>query len=198
MHLITKTSKLIRTHKYNQYSDEDLIALYKRDQNKVIIGELYKRYGHLVFGVCLKILNNKLDSEDTTMQIFQSLGEKLVKYEIKYLKSWLYQVSQNECFMILRKSGKIREVEFNEQQNDTPEDEGAVDIDNECFEKNLTQALEMLKEEHRLAIELFYNQEKSYVQISNEMLWDLKKVKSYIQNAKRNLKLFLQNMCNEK
>ncbi len=189
---------MIRTHKYNQYSDEDLIAVYKRDQNKVIIGELYKRYGHLVFGVCLKILNNKLDSEDTTMQIFQSLGEKLVKYEIKYLKSWLYQVSQNECFMILRKSGKIREVEFNEQQNDTPEDEGAVDIDNECFEKNLTQALEMLKEEHRLAIELFYNQEKSYVQISNEMLWDLKKVKSYIQNAKRNLKLFLQNMCNEK
>lgn len=197
--LITKTSsKLIRQHKYNQYSDEDLIAQFKLKQNNGVIGELYNRYGHLVFGVCLKILKTQQDSEDTTMQIFQHLGEKIAKHQITYLKSWLYQVARNECFMVLRKTGKNKEVEFNENHNDAFDDDANTKEQNDCFESNLAQAMNMLKTEHKMAIELFYDQEKSYVQISEEMRWELKKVKSYIQNAKRNLKLFLQNMCNEK
>ena len=58
--------------------------------------------------------------------------------------------------------------------------------------------MKALKEEQRLSLDLFYKQEKSYVQIAQETHWELNKVKSYIQNAKRNLKILLQNMCNGK
>lgn len=188
---------MLPNHKYSQYTDEDLIALYKLDQNQRAIGEFYARYGHLVFGVCLNILKNKEDCEDLTMQIFQNLGAKLNQHHITYFKSWLYQVAKNECFMHLRKHSKNHEVQFNEQL-DVSSNDDSIDINTDCFENNLEIALNNLKEEQRVAIHLFYQQEKTYAQIAAETSWDLKKVKSFIQNAKRNLKLLLQNMCNEK
>jgi RNA polymerase sigma-70 factor (ECF subfamily) len=163
----------------------------------MVIGELYSRYGHLVFGVCLKIIKNKQDSEDLTMQIFQGLGTKLNQHIINYFKAWIYQVVRNECLMFLRKNGKIREVDFNEQLDAHEEEEQDI-INFDCFEHNLVQALNQLKNEQKQALELFYQQEKSYSQIAEHTNWDIKKVKSYIQNAKRNLKLLLQNICNER
>lgn len=186
-------------HKYKEYKDEDLIAEYKGNQSQNIIGELYARYGHLVFGVSLKIIKNRQDCEDLTMQVFHKLGNLIDNHDITYFKSWLYQVVRNECFMMLRKTNKITELELNEHTHLTTNDSSETsDINSDCFENNLSLALTVLKNEQRLAIELFYTQEKSYVQIAKETNWELNKVKSFIQNAKRNLKILLQNMCNEK
>lgn len=183
--------------KYKQYSDEDLIHLYKQSQNQSLIGEFYARYGHLVFGVCLKIIKNKQDCEDLTMQVFQNLGAILNQHQISYFKPWLYQVTRNECLMFLRKLGKNRELEFNEQI-EARHDDNMHDVNLDCFDSNLHVAMDNLKDDQRLAIHLFYEQEKSYVQIAEETKWDLNKVKSHIQNAKRNLKILLQKMCDEK
>ena len=189
---------MLPNHKYNQYTDDDLIAEYKRNQNQQIIGELYARYGHLVFGVCLKIIKNRQDCEDLTMQIFQNIGTKVQQHTITYFKSWLYQLTRNECLMLLRKTRKNPEFELNENIHVPVEqsEQDAINID--CFEVNLVKAMKALKEEQRLSLDLFYKQEKSYVQIAQETHWELNKVKSYIQNAKRNLKILLQNMCNGK
>jgi RNA polymerase sigma-70 factor, ECF subfamily len=184
------------SNKYNQYTDEDIIVLYQESQNQYLIGELYARYGHLVFGASLKILKNKQDCEDITMHIFENLGAKIIKHQITYFKSWLYQVTRNECLMLLRKYEKNREVEYLEQID--IHSESADDLINmHCFEQNMELALNKLKDEQRLAISLFYHQEKSYTQIAKETTWELSKVKSFIQNAKRNLKILLQNMCHE-
>jgi RNA polymerase sigma factor (sigma-70 family) len=188
---------LLPNHKYSQYSDEDLISFYRHDQNQQVIGEFYARYGHLVFGVCLKIIKNKQDCEDLTMQIFHHLGAKLNQHKISYFKSWLYQVTRNECLMLLRKSGKNREVEYNENI-DLSSDADPDEINIDCFERNLDSALNNLRAEQREAIQLFYEQEKTYAQIAAATNWELNKVKSHIQNAKRNLKILLQNICNEK
>ncbi len=189
---------MLPNHKYNQYTDDDLIAEYKRNQNQQIIGELYARYGHLVFGVCLKIIKNRQDCEDLTMQIFQNIGTKVQQHTITYFKSWLYQLTRNECLMLLRKTKKNPEFELNENIHVLVEqsEQDAINID--CFEVNLVEAMKALKEEQRLSLDLFYKQEKSYVQIAQETHWELNKVKSYIQNAKRNLKILLQKMCNGK
>ena len=57
--------------------------------------------------------------------------------------------------------------------------------------KLLAQALENLSEHQHRCIKMFFYQDMSYQQISQETGYDLKKVKSYIQNGKRNLKLYL-------
>ena len=56
----------------------------------------------------------------------------------------------------------------------------------------LQQALSNLNEEQRTCIELFYYQQKSYQEVASITGYDLNKVKSAIQNGKRNLKLFME------
>ena len=58
-------------------------------------------------------------------------------------------------------------------------------------EKQLDAAMSNLNEEQNKCIHLFYLQEKSYQEVASLTGYDIKKVKSYIQNGKRNLKMFL-------
>jgi RNA polymerase sigma-70 factor (ECF subfamily) len=63
------------------------------------------------------------------------------------------------------------------------------------IEKKITileELIPLLKEDQRKCIELFYLMEKSYQQISDELTMPLLKVKSAIQNGKRNLKIQLE------
>ena len=53
-------SSLSKTKEYNAYTDEELIASYKEDQDQLAWGILYERYYHLVYGVCLKYFKNKI------------------------------------------------------------------------------------------------------------------------------------------
>jgi len=50
----------------------------------------------------------------------------------------------------------------------------------------------LLKNEQRICIELFYLQRFCYQEVSHKTGYEIKKVKSYIQNGKRNLKMILQ------
>jgi len=52
--------------------------------------------------------------------------------------------------------------------------------------------LDTLNLEQRQTISLFYLQEKCYAEVAMETGYDIKKVKSYIQNGKRNLKICLE------
>ena len=52
--------------------------------------------------------------------------------------------------------------------------------------------MEYLPEEQRITIDLFYLQQKCYKDVSEATGFDLNKVKSYIQNGKRNLKICME------
>ena len=62
-------------------------------------------------------------------------------------------------------------------------------IEKEMLLNQLEKGLEELKEDQKIGIKLFYLESKSYQQIADQTGWELKKVKSEIQNGKRNLKL---------
>ena len=174
---------------YRSYSDEQLLATYKQKQSSKIIGELYERYGHLVFGTAMKYTKSKFDAEDITMVIFEKLPKKLLSHDIQSFKSWLYMVSKNECLMFLRKKGNITLELTRELES---EDTLAQKEDQEIRMNLLEEAIETLKEEQKKCIQLFYLERKSYQEITELLLMDLKKVKSAIQNGKRNLKMKLE------
>ncbi len=174
---------------YQQLSDEDLVLNYRNEKSGEIIGEIYKRYGHLVMGTCMKYLKNRADAEDMTMTIFEKLPHKLVNHSIERFKSWLYMVTKNECLMLLRKKGHASaEITKELEANDELHVVQAKEIQYEILE----EAIKELKEEQRKCIELFYIESKSYQEITSLLKLDIKKVKSAIQNGKRNLKLTLE------
>lgn len=174
---------------YRKLSDDDLISIYKDKPVSIIIGEFYERYGHLVMGVAMKYLKNKFDAEDLTMVLFEKLPQKIEKNEIQTFKSWLYMVTKNECLMLLRKKGnRSSEIVKELESIDLLEEKQAKEIQLELLE----DAIEILKEEQKECIKLFYIECKSYQEISTFLKRDIKKVKSAIQNGKRNLRINLE------
>jgi RNA polymerase sigma-70 factor (ECF subfamily) len=178
-----------RRKKYQTLNDDELLTLYKSKAQSLILGEYYLRYSHLVFGVALKYFKNKADAEDITMIVFETLPEKLAKHNIHNFKGWLYSVTKNACLMKLRKKGELT-AELKTELEDV------YDIsDVHSREVQLTQlekAINDLADEQRICIQLFYIEQKSYQQITEETQLPLKKVKSALQNGKRNLKIKLE------
>ncbi|AEA44479.1 RNA polymerase, sigma-24 subunit, ECF subfamily [Fluviicola taffensis DSM 16823] len=181
-----------RHKKYNNLSDLDLIQLYKQEENLFTIPLLYERYGHLVLGTCLKYLKRYEDAEDATMKIFGELNQKIEKHTIQHFKSWLYQVTKNECLIHLRKQ-KTHQTPIHENLLQDQSHEIDEQKEREIKLTKLEQAITHLKDEQRICIELFYLQDKSYQEISEELNIPLNTVKSSIQNGKRNLKIWMES-----
>jgi RNA polymerase sigma-70 factor (ECF subfamily) len=173
---------------YRQQSDEELLDLFRSKQDSRCLGELYERYGHLVFGVCLKYLKTKMDAEDMTSDLFEKLPKRILDHEITHFKSWLYTVTRNECFMLLRKKS-IHSEEIQDQLLSNNEPEHEEQLEKELMLEKLEGSVMGLKEEQRVCIHQFFMEKKSYEQISQDLQIPLKQVKSAIQNGKRNLKI---------
>lgn len=178
-----------RRKKYKHLEDEELLHSFLETEAPEIIGEFYRRYGHLVMGTSMKYLKNRFDAEDLVMQIFEKLPKKLKSHSIHHFKSWLYMVTKNECLMILRKKGRVSAEITKELE---ASDEMELIIQKEEQFNALEKAIGELKEEQKSCIQLFYLNSLSYQEIASQLKMDIKKVKSAIQNGKRNLKLNLE------
>ena len=180
-----------------EITDIELINRYKSSRDLKVLGELYERYMPLVFGVCLKYLKNREDSQDAVMQVFEKLIDQLQKHEVANFKSWLHVLAKNHCLMKMRsEKGKhsveiennaSERMEFSIAPHHSDDDEKEVDL------TRLNGCLEQLSEEQKKCVDLFFLQEKSYNQVVESSGYELKKVKSYIQNGKRNLKNCMEN-----
>ncbi|MDO1448030.1 sigma-70 family RNA polymerase sigma factor [Rhodocytophaga aerolata] len=179
--------------------DADLIRQYKQTLDTAFAGELYGRYTHLVYGVCLKYLRNEEDSKDAVMQIFEKLLIELKHHEVSNFKSWLHVLAKNHCLMWLR-SARVRHEKSIITYDVKPDMENEEYLhplgeeENGTLEENLValeKGIQELPVEQKRCIELFYLQQKCYKEITEITGYDLKKVKSYIQNGKRNLKIYL-------
>lgn len=165
-------------------SDENLLES-ACDKQKVL-QIIYERYGHLVLGLCIKYLKNKTQAEDLAMEIFEGLMAKTEKQKILHFKSWLYQVSKNQCLMALRKN-KVHFTEINEDSFKSETDE-INHIEKEANLVLLEEAIDELKSEQKACIIGYYLEKKSYRVIATELEISEKQVKSFLQNGKRNLK----------
>lgn len=180
--------KLFKHNYYSKMSDEALIELFKA-KDEAAFGEIYIRYGHLVIGVSMKYLKNKMHAEDITMQIFEKIHAKINAHSITHFKSWLYMTTKNECLMFIRSQKKYSETNIIEQlQEEAYEDFDLSELKYELLEEKL----KTLKADQRDCIERFYLKNESYQQISAAMNLTLMQVKSAVQNGKRNLKLKLE------
>jgi RNA polymerase sigma-70 factor (ECF subfamily) len=192
--------QLIPFHKRKkEQSDEELLTDYLKTRDMEIPGELYARYMRLVYGVCLKYFKEREKSKDAVIQIFEKLVIEIGKHEIRNFKSWLYVVAKNHCLMEIRKTepGKIISIGDENEMASFMENEAELHpVDREPDEMDkqaLNDCIEKLKNEQKSCIRLFYFENKSYREICTTLNLEEKKVKSYIQNGKRNLKICLEN-----
>ena len=145
----------------------------------------------LVYGVCLKYFKDPERCKDAVMDIFGELNTKLRVHEVDNFKGWLHVLTRNHCLMQLRSPKNIKTIEFNPvfvySEENLHLNNGALEKEENY--KKLEVCLETLPTEQQETIKLFYLQSKCYNEIAEITGFEWSKVRSYIQNGKRNLKI---------
>ena len=184
------------SEKHPELQDEALLALFQDKGDLDVLGELYTRYMHLVLGVALKYLGNREDARDAVMQIFEKLITDLPDQEIRTFKSWLYVLTKNHCLMEIRsrksRDNKADDLKIEMKFMESRDEVHPIDEDGFSMEDALKACIEKLKEEQKQCIRLFYYEKLCYREISAKLALEEKKVKSLLQNGKRNLKICLE------
>ena len=173
-----------------QHSDQELVQRYKQTADLQILGALYQRYMELVYGVCLKYFRDPEESKDAVMNIFEELIHKLRVHDVENFRSWLHVLAKNHCLMQLRKKGrvKIADIDLSIMQSTEDLHPNGV-MDREEALSLMEDCMETLPEEQKRSVELFYLKNKCYNEIAEITGMEWNKVRSQIQNGKRNLRL---------
>jgi RNA polymerase sigma factor (sigma-70 family) len=175
-------------------TDKELIDAFKQSGNNDTLSILYQRYMDLVFGVCLKYFKEPERSKDAVMDIYLELISKVKKYEIDNFKGWLHMLARNYCLMQLRSPKHLKTNEFDasvmqNNQNTHLDDEP---LQKEETYQQMERCIEELPVEQKQSVALFYLQNKCYNEIAGITGYDWSKVRSYIQNGRRNLKICIE------
>ena len=177
-------------------SDAELITEYKKTSDKLFVGELYKRYSHLVLGMCINYFRDKHEANDAVLSIFEKLFVDLKKHEVNCFKAWLILIVKNYCMNVINiKNRQInRQIEYHYEVNLSSEQSEKEELEEEDKQlKKLEKALHELNDFQKKCIEMHYYNKMSYKQIVATTGYSMKAVKSYLQNGKRKLKLLLLN-----
>jgi RNA polymerase sigma-70 factor, ECF subfamily len=184
--------------KDKKLTDEELLNRFLTGGDLEVLGVLYSRYMSLVYGVCLKYLRSREDSRDAVMRIFEKIANEPGKHRPENFRAWLYVVTKNFCLMELRSAATIK-GKYEEWATDqiifmeSGEIPHPLDSESSQMDKSLQECIEKLEQQQRASVELFYYGNKCYKEIAESLATDEKRVKSLLQNGKRNLKICLED-----
>jgi len=173
--------------------DADLVTVYQHGHQLEILAQLYQRYMELVYGVCLKYLEDGDTAKDAVMNIFEELIVKLKTHQVENFRAWLHVVARNHCLMQLRSAKNIKTTSLNEsivQLEENMHLNGVMEKESQL--ELMSACIQTLPSEQQQCIDLFYLKNKSYNEIVAITGFDWNAVRSYIQNGRRNLKLCME------
>lgn len=185
---------------YKELNDNQLIDLYKVKDDRQAMAALFERYSHLVFGVCMKYLKNEDDSKDATLNIFEKLHVDLKRFNVEKFSFWLHRIAKNYCLMQLRNRKTMvyldDDVTPHYEALTTTQEEPGVAVKEDHLQL-LEEAISQLNIEQKICIELFYLKKYCYQDVAEISGFTMNEVKSYIQNGKRNLKIYMMRKNHE-
>jgi RNA polymerase sigma-70 factor (ECF subfamily) len=184
--------------KYSEYNDEQLVQRYHKTGDAYYASLLFERYNELTVSMSLSYLKNRMDAEDATMECFEVLVKDLKKAEVKNFGGWYYSVVRNLLLKYKRKNKKEQTTAFedtyfsSELESEMDFNDFLKESEKPDLEAVLNEVFDELKVEQAQALKLFFLKGKSYDDVAEEMDIEIKKVKSYIQNGKRKMKILLE------
>jgi RNA polymerase sigma factor (sigma-70 family) len=159
--------------------------------------KLMSRYKDTIYFMLLKMVNNKSDAEDLTLEAFGKAFKNLQQYSPNYaFSTWLFKIATNNCIDFLRKRRGVYVSIENGQDNgdnDAPVKLRSSDPDPEEKLIRIQKAILMrrivhrLKPRYRILVELRYFREFSYEEIAKELKLPLGTVKAQLFRAREML-----------
>lgn len=189
----------------NARHDTELIAAARSGVENAF-AQLMKRYKDAIYFMLLKMVNNKTDAEDLTIEAFGKAFINIHQYEPRYaFSTWLFSIASNNAIDHLRKKrimivplDPLVENEINIGIEYNTKLQANADNPEESFIKKqnarlLRAAVSTLKPRYRTLIELRYLKEYSYSEISEELNLPLGTVKVQLFRSREILFDLLKN-----
>jgi len=169
---------------------------------------LLSRYKDTIYFMLLKMLNNRSDAEDLTLEAFGKAFKNLHQYSPTYaFSTWLFKIASNNCIDFLRKKkGVLISIESENDQSEISETmqikSKELNPEEKMIRKQkailLHKVVRRLKPHYQTLVELRYFNELTYEEIAKELDLPLGTVKAQLFRARQMLfKLIESTEMNE-
>lgn len=193
---------------------EDYVLVLKAiegDQRSYAV--LMDRYKQSIYLTMLKMVNNREDADDLTLEAFGKAFNKLPSYAPRYaFSTWLFKIAINNCIDYIRKK-RLHLLSIDEPMSMASKANGSSSSSVQEFSHNIRAVVPdpeqevireqrvalmrdiigRLSEKYRQMIELRFFEELSYEEIAEELDLPLGTVKAQLFRAKELLYGYLQS-----
>ncbi|UCD38974.1 MAG: sigma-70 family RNA polymerase sigma factor [Fidelibacterota bacterium] len=166
-------------------ADHEILDKFHSGEQDEAFRDLIEVHGKTVYNIALFTLNDEVFAEDATQDAFIKIYRHLGKFKgDAKLSTWMYRIVKNVCFDYLKKRRHSPLDELSEHylmsSDSSPEEELLAGWQHQ----ELRDAVERLPVKQRLAITLYYFQDKSYEEVAAIMGQPLNTIKSHLHRAK--------------
>jgi RNA polymerase sigma-70 factor (ECF subfamily) len=166
---------------------------------------LMDRYRDSIYFLLLKMVNNKDDADDLTIEAFGKAFKNLKQYTPNFaFSTWLFKIASNNCIDFIRRKKK-RTLSIDRRQESEDGMETTIHLKSDMLDpeekfvkkqkiKMLHEIVKKLKPRYRELVELRYFQELSYEEIAQKLDIPLGTVKAQLFRAREFLQGILKNV----
>jgi len=184
--------------------DYTLIRAALDNGDQKAYAQLMERYRDSVYFMLLKMVNNKDDADDLTIEAFGKAFKRLNQYAPTYaFSTWLFKIATNNCIDFIRRK-KMVIYSIDKKFENADGDQMSVDI--KALELNpeenmvkkqkvilMRSVVDKLKPRYKQLVEMRYFEELSYEEISDKLNLPLGTVKAQLFRAREFLANILRN-----
>jgi RNA polymerase sigma factor (sigma-70 family) len=194
--IIAKTPRSLDNPKFSSRAQEDLELVAKaKAGDQSAFDKLMKRYHDSIFYMVLKMVHNRNDAEDLTMEAMGKAFNNIGAYSADFaFSTWLFKIATNNSIDFIRKkrlqTSSLEQTTSTEDGETTPisvKDHAANPEEKLVKEQRaakIRSAIEQLSPKYKSLIELRYLEELSYEEIAAKLDIPLGTVKAQLFRAK--------------
>lgn len=188
-----ENKSLILSEKARQ--DYELVKQALQGDEKAF-ARLLNRYKDAIYFMLLKMVNNRSDAEDLTLEAFGKAFKSLHQYSPTYaFSTWLFKIASNNCIDFLRKKKGVNISIENKEDNENVDSIRIKSKEPNPEERLIRQqkaillrnVVRKLKPRYQILVELRYFKEFSYEEIAKELDLPLGTVKAQLFRAREML-----------
>ena len=166
--------------------------------------DLMSHYKDSIYFMILKMVNNRDDADDLTIEAFGKAFKNLHQYTPDYaFSTWLFKIATNNCIDFIRKR-RVMTFSMDKNFENDEGDEMMREVKSESFDPEekmirkqnailMHDVVDTLKPRYKRLIELRYFEEKSYEEIADELQIPLGTLKAQLFRAKELLYNIMRN-----
>lgn len=173
--------------------DDSALAKRLRDRDPNVMGDLYDRYGRLVYSLIFRVVRNSAAAEDLVQETFLRVWNRAQSFDQErgVLGPWILTVARNRAIDYLRSTdGRIAAGAIDLDQLEHPSrfrdfDDSALSLDRA---RRLKSAFEKLTPNQKVVIEMAYYEGLSQTEMAERMQQPLGTVKTWVRTALKTLR----------